>query len=490
MPSFFGRHLPNALVSPSPLLARVLCAFAVFPLLTAHTAHAQDVVTHQRGVYAFENVRLVDGIAESARADIFIVVEGDRIVQIGEMATAQPPAGATIVDVQGKTLLPGLIMMHEHLFYPIPQPKPSSPPHQGSIIPRTLLASGVTTARTAGTIYPLQDLAIAKAIEEEHAVGPDLIVTMPFVDASPTFIFGIRELGSAEEVRSLVDYWARAGARSVKVFMNAPRDYLQAAVDVAHRHGIKVTGHLCAITFAEAAQIGIDNLEHGFSSATDFVDDKEPDACPRSFRTLPRSGDPRGAELIQLLVDRDVAITLTPAATERSLPGAAALHATSNLVLSDNARAVYKRTRDQLEALDENRAARFQERRAAAWRMTRDFAAAGGRLMVGADVTGSGGVVPGPGSLRSLELIVEEGGFTPMQAVLMATRAPADYLERENIGRIEVGAIADFVIVDGKPDMRISDIREIAMVFKRGVGYSPTALLDSVRGKIGVAPSR
>lgn len=470
-----GRWLPGILG------AIVACFFSA----TASTHAQEDFISYPRGVYSLDNVRLLDGAGTPAAEGFRVIIEGERIVAVGLMKSLAAPGNASHIDLQGKTLMPGLIMMHEHLFYPTKTPKPASPPHQGPLIPRVLLASGVTTARTAGTVFPLQDLALAQAIDNEETVGADLVVTMPYVDQAPTYIFGIRELETPEQASQLVDYWAGAGADSVKGFMNASTGVLKAAIDTAHKQGIKVTGHLCAVTFAEAAAMGIDNLEHGFSSMTDFVEGKEKDKCPRTWREMPSPEDPRVQELFSLLIEKDVVITLTPAVTERSMVDAAPLTKLSLDLMSENAREVHDHYQNMIDDLEPEKVDRYLERRRKDWQLTLAFARAGGRLMVGSDVTPIGGSIPGPASHRALELLVDMG-FSPREAIHMATAEPANYLGRHGeIGTIKPGARADFIVIQGKPDRDISAIRNIETVFKRGVGYDPERLIASARNQIG-----
>lgn len=462
----------------------IFLAIAVFAI--PPTEAEERFISYPRGAYALDNVRLIDGTGKPAEDESRVIIEKEKVVAVGSMGSLSAPKGATHINLQGKTLMPGLIMMHEHLFYPSKKPKPSSPPHQGPLIPRVLLASGVTTARTAGTVYPLQDLALARAIDMEEAVGADLVVTMPYVDQAPTYIFGIRELKTPKQASELVNYWSAAGAESVKGFMNASSGILRAAIDTAHEQNIKVTGHLCAVTFAEAAELGIDNLEHGFSSMTDFVEGKKKDQCPRKWREMPSPDDPRVEKLFSLLIEQDVVITLTPAVTERSMVDAVPLKSTSLDLMSQNAREAYEHYQLKIDKLERKKVEKHLERRRKDWKLTRAFAEAGGRFMVGSDVTMIGGSIPGPASHRALELLVEMG-FTPMEAILIATREPARYLGRQGeIGIIRPGARADFIVVNGEPDHDITAIRNIETVFKRGIGYDTDALMVSAKRKVGI----
>ena len=86
----------------------------------------------------------------------------------------------------------------------------------------------------------------------------------------------------------IIAYWTAIGATSLKAYMHITRDELRATLDEGHKRGMKVTGHLCSITYREAAELGIDNLEHGFFAATDFVANKKPDVCPDQGVALQR----------------------------------------------------------------------------------------------------------------------------------------------------------------------------------------------------------
>jgi hypothetical protein len=114
------------------------------------------------------------------------------------------------------------------------------------------------------------------------------------------------------------------------------------------------------------------------------------------------------------------------------------------------------------------------------------FAKAGGLLLAGLDPTGYGGVVPGFGDHREVELLVE-AGFTPIEAIKIATLNGAQWLGvADKIGSIAPGKQADLVVIKGDPSKTISDIENVETVFKDGVGYDPAKLLESTRGKVGL----
>ena len=182
-----------------------------------------------------------------------------------------------IIDATGKTLLPGFVMMHEHMFYPTGQ---GNYTEMLRTFPRLYLAGGTTTMRTAGSMNAYADLNLRDEIAAGKALGPDIDVTGPYLNGPGMPILKMHALKDANEATQMVNYWSDLGVTSFKGYMQLTRAELRAIDETAHKRGHKVTAHLCSITYHEAIDAGIDNLEHGFFVATDFVKDKTPDVCP------------------------------------------------------------------------------------------------------------------------------------------------------------------------------------------------------------------
>jgi enamidase len=240
------------------------------------------------------------------------------------------------------------------------------------------------------------------------------------------------------------------------------------------------------VTYAEAAAIGIDNLEHGFLASTDFVKNKKPDECPpdqvtqASLASMDSSGSAEKA-LIADLVKRNVAVTSTLTVFETFVPGRPVPPGLD--VLEPQ---LESRFRAIKASIDKNTASPwttiFQKGR----EMEVAFANAGGLLIAGTDPTGYGGVIPGFSNQREIELLVESG-FSPVEAIKICTLNGATYLGRaDSIGSIAPGKQADLVIINGDPSSNISDIRKVETVFKKGVGYDSAKLIASVKGKVGL----
>src|SRR5687768_1322527 len=273
-------------------------------------------------VIALTNARVIDGTGGPVREGQTIVIKGQNIAELGDTARVTVPVGATVIDLTGKAVIPGLVMVHEHLYYPT---GPQVYGQLGQSFIRLYLAGGVTTMRTGGNVNGFMDLKLKRLIEDGQQPGPAIDATAPYLNGPNTFL-QMHALKDEAEARRHVDYWADMGATSFKAYMSITRAQLGAAVDAAHRRGRKVTGHLCSVTYSEAADLGIDNLEHGFLASTDFVADKKPDACPgqgagqRAIAEL----DPDGAAfraLVKKLVDRNVALTSTLPVFETFTPG-------------------------------------------------------------------------------------------------------------------------------------------------------------------------
>jgi hypothetical protein len=248
---------------------------------------------------------------------------------------------------------------------------------------------------------------------------------------------------------------------------------------------LKVTGHLCSITFREAADLGIDNLEHGFWVSSDFEKNKKPDTCslaPQSLsiRSLSQES-PEIRELMQYLIKKNVAITSTlpvfePYTGREIFPGdggSAVTPAIKEVVEKNYAAAINK---------DSSAAAMFKKEMA--WE--KQFVEMGGRLMAGVDPTGASRTIPGYANRHVLELLVE-AGFTFSQAVKICSLNAAEYLGRDKeIGTIAVGKRADLVLINGDPEKQIKDVRNTEIVFKNGVGYDSKKIFESANGKVGL----
>ena len=452
----------------------------------AGTACADEpgFIAYSQPTIALTHATVVDGTGAAARRDQTLVIDRGRIVALGPSDKVKVPKGAARIDARGKTLLPGLVMMHEHLFYPTGQRNYPTMVHS---FPLLYLAGGTTTLRTAGSMTPYADLNLRDAIADGRMPGPDMDITAPYLNGPGLPIAAINALAGADDAQRMVEYWADEGATSYKAYMQIRRDELQRVIDVAHRRGHKVTAHLCSVTYREAALMGIDNLEHGFAAATDFVPGKQADACPsggagaKSLAAL----DPDSAEaraLIALLVERKVALTSTLTVFETFAAGRPKAPAAALALLLPQVRAQYEAGWDRAQQKPGEAAAMF----ARLGQLERRFVAAGGLLLAGTDPTGYGGVIPGYSGKRQVQLLVE-AGFSFEQAIRIASLNGARFLGRDReVGSLAVGKRADVVLIDGDPTRDASAIERMPLVFKNGVGYRSEAIFAAMKGTVGL----
>jgi imidazolonepropionase-like amidohydrolase len=456
----------------------------------------QAFVRVQAPTVVLAHVRVIDGTGKPAVDDQNVVIEHGKITRIESGHSTSPAPDTTVLEMQGYTVMPGIVGMHNHLYY-IARPnleagrvpsfdEPLLLPQMMFSSPRLYLAAGVTTMRTTGSVEPYADLNLRDQIDAGLLPGPHIDVTAPYLEGKGSYFIQMHPLSSAAEAKQFVDYWATAGATSFKAYMNITRAELKAAIDAAHAHGLKITGHLCSVTYAEAAELGIDDLEHGFAVNTQLDPGKKPDECTESdgedtLKAMDPDG-PEASKLIGLLVAHHVAVTSTLPVFESMKSGRPPLQTRMLDAMSAPAREAYLYARNR----------GFEKPQADAdleWshllKMERNFVAAGGLLLAGPDPTGDGGVLPGFGDQREIELLVE-AGFTPVQAIRIATLNGAIFERKQgSIGSVEAGKNADLVVVKGDPSQRIADIENTEIVFKDGIGYDSEKLLRSVAGRYG-----
>ena len=236
----------------------------------------RSFVTVDTNVLALTNVRVIDGTGVAPMEGQTLIVRDGRIAAIGAFGAVPIPAGAQVMDLAGKSIIPGLVMVHEHLFYP------TGPGVYGNLaesFSRLYLAGGVTSMRTGGNMNGYGDISLARAIARGEKPGPWIDATAPYLDGPGLNLGQVPVLRDSADARRHVEYWADQGATSFKVYMNITRDELRATTEAAHKRGLKVTGHLCSVTYREAMAAGIDDLEHGFFAMNDFVPNKQLDKC-------------------------------------------------------------------------------------------------------------------------------------------------------------------------------------------------------------------
>jgi imidazolonepropionase-like amidohydrolase len=424
---------------------------------------------------AFTHTSVIDGTGSPMATDQTILLDGDRISMIGPANTVAVPPDTQVLDLRGHTIIPGLVGMHDHLFYAVDGGRRQIPVARD--FARLYLASGVTSIRTTGTINLESDIAIKRAIDAGRESGPKIHLTSPYLSAAP-------------DLKSLIAFIETMPPEvtSLKAYTDLRRDELSTVIGVAHRKGLKVTGHLCAVGFRQAAALGIDNLEHGVIVDSEFYSQKVADQCPpqdASVAELAMMGvnDSRIQETLRQLVERKVALTSTLAVFESFTDRETSTDPRVEPLLTWRSRRAYRAAMEQRDAAGQGAVWRKVLRTEMAFE--RAFVKLGGLLMAGSDPTGWGGVLAGYGDQRNVELLVE-AGFSVEHAIQIASANGAAFLgESARIGTLAPGKQADLVILQGNLAADVRNIRNVQVVFENGVAFDPAALTLTATGTIG-----
>jgi imidazolonepropionase-like amidohydrolase len=452
---------------------------AIPPLLKAQekveTARVAELARTLRrvpkGAIAFTGARLFDAKSATARPGMTVLVKGNRIAAVGPDGSVEIPEGAETIDARGKTLLPGLWDMHQHL---------------GDTDGLLDIAAGVTSARDLGN--DIDELAaLRRRIDEGTAIGPRVIAA-GLIDgkgplAAPTGLL----VDTPEEARAAVDRLASLGYAQVKIYSSIKPELVPVIVEAARQKGLRVSGHIPAFMTAEqAVRAGYDEIQHANMLVLNFLFERVKDTrTPERFTAVAEHAagldleseqvkafiallrergtvvDPTVSVFESMFTDRQGAIGESAAAyADRLPPHVRRGFLTGGLPVPDGMDARY---RASFEAL---------------LRLVAALHRAGVPIVAGTDA------MSGFALHRELELYVRAGIPAP-EVLRIATLGAAKVAGRDKeLGSIEAGKLADLVLVEGDPTARISDVRRTAMVVKDGAVHSPAEIYRA----LGVRP--
>ncbi|GAA0749797.1 amidohydrolase family protein [Gaetbulibacter jejuensis] len=432
-------------------------------------------IKYHEDFMAFTNATIVDGTGKAIKQNQTVIIENGIFKEVGDNADIIIPRNAKTINLKGKTIIPGIVGMHNHLHIP-------RFPDVGDVAAKLYLASGVTTIQTCGAASPYKELELSKRIEKGEQIGPDIIPSAPFITGqggNPNMIIP----RDTEHLKDTMQYWLDQGVKWFKVYRNTNPDDLKTIIEIAHKNGAKVRGHLCSVTFEEATKLGIDAIEHGLNSTSDFRSNKDYGQCNggREYMDELIIDDPDVKRLQQLMIDNKVLLTSTLSIYEASIPNRAYADKRTIKAMSPFLRNQYNETRISFDrkvkdVLRENRLKLIMQFEYQYYKM-------GGLLCAGVDAGRH--VLPGFGDQRNYQLLIE-AGFSTEETIQIMTGNGAKALGRNDIGTIQIDKRANFVILDGNLDKDATVIKNTETVFKEGVGYNPKKILEGITGKFGI----
>jgi hypothetical protein len=419
---------------------------------------------NSQGTLALVGATLIDGTGASALDDSSVVIQGGRIVSAGPRGKVKLPKEAQIVDLAGKTIVPGLWDMHAHF----------EQVEWGPVY----LAAGVTTVRDCGNEFEFIT-AVRDAINSGRGVGPRLLLA-GIVDGSGPLALGVARVDTPEQAREWVRRYHDAGFEQIKIYSSVKKENLEVVASEAHRLGMTVTGHVPeGMTGFDGVNAGMDHINHivyvvgmmdpKSSGRGGGTDTQQRLAALRSFD--PDSEQSRKA--LQFLKAHNTLVDPTLTVFEMFMrTGKRAFES-----LEPGVGKVAPALATQLRNVGPGPAgAELGEARfAVCLKAVAALHRAGIPIVVGTDQT-----VPGHSVHREMELYVE-AGFTPMEALQSATVIPARAMRLDKeAGTIEPGKRADLVVLGANPLDNISNIRKTERVMQAGVFYDCASLWKSV----------
>lgn len=420
----------------------------------------------------FRNASVFDAETGRVRPRTTVVVSGNRITAVGEDSRMAVPAGAEVIDVAGKTLMPGMWDMHVHMT-----------DDDGLMH----LAAGVTTVRDLANDTD-ESLARKRRITEGSLIGPRMILG-GFMDAPGPFAGPTKVLVStADSARLWVNRYADLGYEQIKIYSSIDPALVPAIVDAAHARGLRVSGHVPqGMTAEEFVRAGVDELQHTNFLFLNFWRDSVKDTRTPERFTAPAERaavldlkSERVSKFIALLKERGTIIDPTVAVFESMLTGRQGSVDPAYATVADRMPPTVRRgfLTGGLP-VPEGRDARYRDSFAAFKRMVKAMYDAGVPIVAGTDA------MPGFAYHRELELYAEAGIPAP-EVLRIATINAARLMKREKeLGSITPGKLADLIVIDGNPTVRLTDIRRVTLVMKDGVLYDPAAMYRT----IGVVPA-
>ena len=394
-------------------------------------------------VRAIINVRLIDGLGGAPQEDAVVVVKGNRIIQAGPKNQVNIPEGAEITDGTGMSLLPGLIDSHLHNV-------------NNNKALHSILTNGVTTVRDPG--HPFR---FYQSLHFATAKMPRVYLTGAHLDGYPgVYLQQASLIRSNDHIKTLINEYVKQGGSGIKIYFRLPLKYFETVIKTADFYHIPVVAHLELVDADDAIMAGLRGVEHVTSFGTSLADPKD----AREFRESVRENSSNRGEGRYLLWSK---IDLSSDRVKEVLEYAAK----NNVVLSPTL-ATFERQFGDNEVKD------YQ---AKGFKNMLDFVGmahkAGVTIVTGSHNSGKY-VQPGLAYQREMELFVD-AGMTPLEVISSSTIHNAHYFRtQDRLGSIEVGKLADLILVEGDPSNDIKAMYAIRKIMLNGEWVDRAELVE------------
>ena len=453
---------------------RVISLLVSFLAITSVCLTRGSIKAQER-VIALLGGTVIDGTGRAPQSGYDVLIRGERIASVGRKIKI--PKGAIVINVAGKTIIPGLIDMHGHMYARVTPVMRS----QFEAYPLLYLAGGITTIRSPGDFEPEGMIALRERIKRGEATGPRIFTCGPYFDNHPSQVSWIKGVATPEEALEQFNRW-KDRIDCVKFYTRITEPEFRAVIGAARQAGIPTTGHLESITATRAIKLGINGLEHGIFAMSELSkSDFQGGYCALGDLDLHSL---ELQTLVASIVKNQVAIDPTIVVLQLSMGDLEPV--TPDLLKylgADSQTAYQSRPRPPVSSTGSSRTQCFARAIQTQLRFVKMVHDRGGIVLAGTDPV-SPRLLPGYALHRELKKLVD-AGLTPVEAIKAATLNAAAVLHRQKeIGTIQAGKLADLVVVAGEPGTRIEEVGKTEIVFKGGVQYNPVALRKSAEGKV------
>ena len=417
---------------------------------------------------------LIDPASGKTFRDPFIEINNGRIMRIGTGKMFKAVKTAKFIDFREKFIIPGLIDTHGHLFGGLTKRHTTS-----DILQALYLAAGVTTVRSPGSQEPEGDIGMQYRIDSGRFIGPRYFNSGPYIEGDPVTVAWMQPVKTPEEVRLKIDQWLRSGATSVKIYAAMKGELLRTAIEHGHSYGVKVIGHIGAVSYREAIEMGIDELFHGILAMPDVIPADTNRTDYKKFYAALAQTDMKSEEIrdiVRMAAEYNVVLTPTAGVFD-PIDWEACRMEEQKKYYSPEAWAVLE------ERYRQPMIPNAKELQAKNIEFIRMAHGTGCLLSTGTDQVGFM-MLPGFSLWREMEIFTE-AGMRPMDVLKAATLNGAYAIGRSDmIGSLKPGRLADMVVLDANPLKDISHIRKVHRVVKGGVIYEPENLLKTAVGRV------